>query len=249
MQQDPDRLTADAGDQSAFYRLLRDQADGPTCRARGGRRTDHRDDALLVRGREHLRRAGPRGIKHRARHAARLIPPGQAPNRLRRQVHRARHLRRQRASVQVQQRQHAEDHPHLLHPAVQHPRQLRPVARTQSKRHWRSWHTHQTPTKPPPSPAVPYYLVGRRPSGRIDLLAKGKDGKFVVIELKLSRGRNKTLGQILHYMGWADKELGNAPCRGYIVANSIPDDLRLAVSRVPGVKLAEYKLSFSIKPV
>ena len=91
---------------------------------------------------------------------------------------------------------------------------------------------------------VEYGITG----GRIDLLAKGKDGKFVVIELKLSRGRNKTLGQILHYMGWVDKELGNAPCRGYIIANSIPDDLRLAVSRVPGVKLAEYKLSFSIKP-
>ena len=91
---------------------------------------------------------------------------------------------------------------------------------------------------------VEYAITG----GRIDLLAKGKDGKFVVIELKLSRGRNKTLGQILHYMGWVDKELGNAPCRGYIIANSIPDDLRLAVSRVPGVKLAEYKLSFSIKP-
>lgn len=85
--------------------------------------------------------------------------------------------------------------------------------------------------------------------GRIDLLAKGSDGKYVVIELKLSRGRNKTVGQILHYMGWVDQKLGSAPCRGYIVAKTIPDDLKLAVSRVPGVKLAEYKLSFSIKPV
>jgi RecB family endonuclease NucS len=90
---------------------------------------------------------------------------------------------------------------------------------------------------------VEYPITG----GRIDLLAKGKDGRFVVIELKLSRGRNKTLGQILHYMGWVDQELGNGPCRGYIVANEIPADLRLAVNRVPGVKLAEYKLSFAIQ--
>lgn len=89
------------------------------------------------------------------------------------------------------------------------------------------------------------YAIG---GGRIDLLARGSDGKFVVIELKLSRGRNKTVGQILHYMGWVDKELGNAPCRGYIVAKTIPEDVKLAVSRVPGVRLAEYKLSFAIKP-
>ena len=33
--------------------------------------------------------------------------------------------------------------------------------------------------------------------GRIDLLAVDRNGKFVVIELKLSQGRNKTLGQLL----------------------------------------------------
>ncbi len=92
---------------------------------------------------------------------------------------------------------------------------------------------------------VEYAITG----GRIDLLAKDSDGKFVVIELKVSRGRNRTVGQILHYMGWVDRELGNGPCRGYIIANKIPEDLRLAVSRAPGVKLAEYKLDFAVKPV
>src|ERR1039458_2415813 len=41
------------------------------------------------------------------------------------------------------------------------------------------------------------YPVG---GGRIDLLAVDRNGKFVVIELKLSQGRKKTLGQLLYYM-------------------------------------------------
>jgi RecB family endonuclease NucS len=34
--------------------------------------------------------------------------------------------------------------------------------------------------------------------GRIDLLAMDQNGKFVVVQLKLSQGRNKTLGQLLY---------------------------------------------------
>jgi hypothetical protein len=86
-------------------------------------------------------------------------------------------------------------------------------------------------------------------SGRIDLLAVDKAGKFVVIELKLSRGRNQTLGQLLYYMAWVDQNLGNGPCRGYIIASEISDELSVAVARVPGIELAEYHLSFAIRPV
>ena len=85
--------------------------------------------------------------------------------------------------------------------------------------------------------------------GRIDLLAVDRTGKYVVIELKLSQGRNKTLGQILYYMAWVDKTLGNGPCRGYIIASDIGDDLALAVALVPRVSVAKYRMSFSIEPV
>lgn len=85
--------------------------------------------------------------------------------------------------------------------------------------------------------------------GRIDLLAIDKKGKYVVIELKLSQGRNKTLGQLLYYMGWVDQNMGNSPCRGFIIANEITDDLSVAVARVPGVSLAKYKMSFAIESV
>ncbi|MGP8251406.1 MAG: endonuclease NucS domain-containing protein [Terracidiphilus sp.] len=84
-------------------------------------------------------------------------------------------------------------------------------------------------------------------SGRIDLLGVDKNGKFVIIELKLSQGRQKTLGQLLYYMGWVDQHLGNGPCRGLIVANEITDELCLAISRVPGVSLARYKMHFDVE--
>ena len=86
-------------------------------------------------------------------------------------------------------------------------------------------------------------------SGRIDLLAVDRNNKFVVIELKLSKGRNRTLGQILHYMAWVDDKLGNSPCRGLIIANEITDELKLAVRRAPGVSLAAYRMNFAIEPV
>lgn len=85
--------------------------------------------------------------------------------------------------------------------------------------------------------------------GRIDILAVDASNKFVVIELKLSRGRNKTLGQLLYYMGWVDQNLGGGPCRGIIVASEISDELAVAVSRVPGVTLSKYKMNFEIENV
>jgi len=69
-------------------------------------------------------------------------------------------------------------------------------------------------------------------SGRIDLLALDRNEKFVVIELKLSQGRNKTLGQLL-YMGWVDQHLGEGFCRGFIIAGDITEELSVAVARVP----------------
>jgi hypothetical protein len=57
--------------------------------------------------------------------------------------------------------------------------------------------------------------------GRVDILAIDAKKRFVVIELKLGRGRNKALGQLLYYMGWVDKNLGNGPCRGIIIAKDI----------------------------
>lgn len=85
--------------------------------------------------------------------------------------------------------------------------------------------------------------------GRIDILAVDKNGRYLVIELKVGKGRNRAIGQLLYYMGWIDKNLGKGPCRGLIIAKDIPDSLRLAVQRASGVTLARYKLSVSVESV
>jgi hypothetical protein len=86
-------------------------------------------------------------------------------------------------------------------------------------------------------------------NGRIDILAIDAKRKFVVIELKLSQGRNKALGQLLYYMAWVDKNLGNGPCRGFIIASEFDEQLSIAISRVAGVNLAKYKMNFAIEPI
>lgn len=86
--------------------------------------------------------------------------------------------------------------------------------------------------------------------GPIDILAVDEAGQLVVLELKLGRGPDATLGQILRYMGWVSKHLaGGKDVKGIIVASEIPMKLRYAVSQVLSVRLMEYDLSFSVRSV
>src|SRR5665213_736950 len=83
----------------------------------------------------------------------------------------------------------------------------------------------------------------------IDILAVDAHGGFLVIELKVSRGYDRTVGQLLRYMAWIKQNLaGQKPVRGLIVAKEITDDLKLAASLVPGVLLTEYELSMKLRP-
>ena len=87
-------------------------------------------------------------------------------------------------------------------------------------------------------PGIEYEIDGGR--GRIDILDRDRDGRFVVIELKVSRGRNRALGQILYYMSWVDANVHAGPSRGLIIARDIPTDLALAAARVSGIGLYKY---------
>jgi len=85
----------------------------------------------------------------------------------------------------------------------------------------------------------------------IDLLAVDTSGNYVVIELKVSKGYDRVVGQILRYMNWIKLNQADEgqEVRGIIIAKNISEDLRLACAGLPGVALAEYELAVSIKAV
>jgi RecB family endonuclease NucS len=67
--------------------------------------------------------------------------------------------------------------------------------------------------------------------GRTDLICKGKNGDYVVLELKAVHSSDNVVGQILRYMGyiretWADKE--GKDVKGIILTPSYDEQLRLA---------------------
>jgi endonuclease len=86
---------------------------------------------------------------------------------------------------------------------------------------------------------------------RIDILAIDAKGSLVVIELKVSRGYDRVVGQLMRYMAWIRKNQAepNQQVRGVIVAREIGEDLLLACSLLPGIKLLEYELSLKLKSV
>jgi len=86
---------------------------------------------------------------------------------------------------------------------------------------------------------------------RIDILALDKAGAFVVLELKVSRGYDRVIGQLLRYINWVRKELAEPGqrVRGIIVCRVISDDLRLACASIRDVELCEYKLSVTVSKV
>lgn len=86
--------------------------------------------------------------------------------------------------------------------------------------------------------------------GPVDLLAIDEAGDFVVFELKLSKGVDAALGQLLRYMGWIKHHLaGDRHVHGAIVAQTIDEKLRYAAAMAAGVTLFEYAVQFSIQPV
>ena len=66
------------------------------------------------------------------------------------------------------------------------------------------------------------------PIGRIDLLCRGLDGKYVVVEIKANDAEDSVFGQILRYMGWIHRNYddGQDNVRGIILAQRFPDKAR-----------------------
>lgn len=93
-----------------------------------------------------------------------------------------------------------------------------------------------------------YPAGGRR---RIDILAQDASGNLVVLELKVEKGYDKVVGQILRYVNWVRTHVAEPgqKVRGIIVCRNMTEDLRLACASIPDVALLEYTLSITVSSV
>jgi len=85
----------------------------------------------------------------------------------------------------------------------------------------------------------------------IDILAVDAQNNLTVIELKVSRGYDRVVGQLMRYMAWIRECQADADqkVRGIIIAREISEDLVLACSLLANVQLFEYKLSVTLEKI
>jgi hypothetical protein len=84
---------------------------------------------------------------------------------------------------------------------------------------------------------------------RIDILGQDAEGIPVVIELKVSRGHERTIGQALYYAANIKERFRADKVRIVIVASEISSDLKLATSGLENVQLYEYRLQTALTRV
>jgi hypothetical protein len=96
-------------------------------------------------------------------------------------------------------------------------------------------------------PGIEFYIPGT--SRRIDILAVDKENTYVVIELKVSRGYEKVVGQTLYYQTMIKTIFNKEKVRAIIVAREIRDELKAATKFLPDFELFEYQLSFTLERV
>ncbi|MHB8544833.1 MAG: endonuclease NucS domain-containing protein [Leptospirales bacterium] len=85
----------------------------------------------------------------------------------------------------------------------------------------------------------------------IDILAVDPNNNLVVIELKVSKGYDRVVGQLLRYMAWIIKNQAEPgqKVRGIIAAREISEDLKMACSLLKDVTLYEYRLSIDLTKI
>ncbi|MGO8735296.1 MAG: endonuclease NucS domain-containing protein [Terriglobia bacterium] len=75
---------------------------------------------------------------------------------------------------------------------------------------------------------------------RIDILARDADGIPTVIETKVHRGHERTVGQVLFYQDRVRNILNVEKVRVLIVAEQVSAELKAATASLPDVSLIEY---------
>lgn len=87
-------------------------------------------------------------------------------------------------------------------------------------------------------------------AGYIDILAKDREGNFVVIELKKGRKNDEVVGQVLRYIGWVRRNLAkaNEKVRGTIIVRERDPKLEYALQEIGDkVSVKIYSVSFKLK--
>lgn len=84
--------------------------------------------------------------------------------------------------------------------------------------------------------------------GRIDIMARDRDGRRVIIEVKVGQARDAAIGQIARYMGWFLPQDDVAP-RGMIVAADFTEGVQCAATTIPDLSLHRFQVSFSFEKV
>lgn len=92
-----------------------------------------------------------------------------------------------------------------------------------------------------------FYVPGT--SRRIDILATDKNNLFVVIELKVSRGYEKVVGQTLFYQSSIKTIFQQDKVRVIIIAREITSELKTATHFLPDFELFEYQLSLTLNKI
>lgn len=82
--------------------------------------------------------------------------------------------------------------------------------------------------------------------GILDLLAKDRDGRTVIIELKAGEAKDSSIGQVARYVGWYSEKEGTAP-RAILVASGFPQPVRWAAKAIPGLRLVTYRVQFNFE--
>lgn len=92
-----------------------------------------------------------------------------------------------------------------------------------------------------------FYIPGT--ARRIDILAVDRNENFVVIELKVSRGYEKVIGQTLYYQSSIKTSFNQEKVRVIIIAREISEEIKVAAQYLSDFELFEYQLSLSLKKI
>ncbi len=82
--------------------------------------------------------------------------------------------------------------------------------------------------------------------GRLDILARDRNGNFVVIELKAGQADEKAVGQLQAYMEYL-REQSYENVRGILIAASYTPKAVYAAKAVKNIELARYEVQFKIQ--